>query len=983
THVDLPTYPFQRTRYWLDIPDTPTDATGLGQDPGHHGLLAAVVDLADDGGTVFTGRLALDTVGWLADHAVLDSVLLPGAALAELALNAAEYTGTTVEELVIEAPLVVPDEGASRLRVSVGPADAGGGRSLTVDSRPSDDDGPWLRHATGTLADSAAAPGPTRIPDDPELGSAGSWPPADALRIDLADAYSRLADHGLHYGPMFQGLTALWTRGDDDLFAEVSLPEGTDIDGFAVHPALLDSALHPAALRNVNDGQLQLPFSWAGLVLSGDTASGPVSAARVRLTRTGTDAYRLVLADTEGRSLFTVERLTSRPIDPARLAAARPGAAAPAVVTWVPLPTQASDPMEASDPEPRWALFGAVTDTMFEHCDQYSDVAEVVAAVERGEGPEFVVLPVPATEIGGSLDLPSRVRAVLGDVTAVLQAWLPEDRLAEIPLVVRTVGAVDMSDGLPVDIPAAAVWGLIRAAQREEPGRLFLVDVDTDSDTDTDPEADHTAVPSFMAAGRPETVARAGVVHEPRLVRTAPGAGVDTDPPADLSTGTVLVTGAAGTLGAVVARHLAAAHGARDLLLVGRRPADDPAVLALQADLATLGATGIWASCDVGDRAALAAVLAAIPIERPLTAVFHAAGTLEDALVANLDPGSFDTVLRPKADAAWHLHELTRGADLGAFVLFSSLAGTLGSAGQANYAAANAFLDGLAALRRAEGLPAHSLAWGLWQAEGGMAADVDRGAGGRMRRAGVLPLSAETGVALLDAALLRSEPALVTASFDNSALREQAAGGTLPGLLHGFAPTGNARNAGSRTGADGAARRASAESPDRLVSTLSGIPEKERRRVLLDLVRRHTAVVLAYPSPETLEIRSGLLDLGFDSLTAVELRNRLAAATGLRLPSTLLFDHPTIAELADHLHDRLDDGPAAAVDAVLAELDRLRTLVAALPGDGAGRSEIDRRLEDLLRLRSRPGADAPPAAALDGATDEELFSVLDEELGLT
>ncbi|MET8544882.1 SDR family NAD(P)-dependent oxidoreductase, partial [Kitasatospora sp. NPDC004799] len=350
--------------------------------------------------------------------------------------------------------------------------------------------------------------------------------------------------------------------------------------------------------------------------------------------------------------------------------------------------------------------------------------------------------------------------------------------------------------------------------------------------------------------------------------------------PAELdAAGTVLITGGTGTLGGLVARHLVAERGVRHLVLVSRRGGGE----ALREELAALGAEVTVAACDAADREALAAVLDAIPAEHPLTAVVHAAGVLDDAVVESLTPERLAAVWEPKARAAWNLHDLTRRRDLTAFVLFSSAAGTLGSPGQANYAAANTFLDALAVHRRALGLPATSLAWGYWAEASGMTGHLTGADQDRLTRAGVVPLATDHALSLFDAALATDRAALLPVRLDLSVLAGAPAAPTaLKGLV-------------SRTAARRPAR------PGAIADRLRALPEAERLRAALDLVTADTAAVLGHREPGAVRDRQPFKDLGFDSLTSVELRNRLNTATGLRLPATVTFDHPTPRQLAEHL----------------------------------------------------------------------------------
>ncbi|OPF66455.1 6-deoxyerythronolide-B synthase, partial [Streptomyces antioxidans] len=363
------------------------------------------------------------------------------------------------------------------------------------------------------------------------------------------------------------------------------------------------------------------------------------------------------------------------------------------------------------------------------------------------------------------------------------------------------------------------------------------------------------------------------------------------------ASGSVLVTGGTGALGAHVARWLVA-NGAEHVVLTSRRGLDAPGAVELRDELAASGARVTVAACDVADRDALAELLASIPAEFPLTTVFHAAGVLDDGLVDTLDAERLERVVRAKATSAQNLHELTRDLDLSAFVLFSSLAGSVGAAGQANYAAANAYVDALAELRRAEGLPATSIAWGPW-AEGGMAADeaLER----RMRRDGVPPMAPESALTALRQALDLDDTAVTVADLDwGRFLAEFTA--VRPSALFG-----EVRAARPAPVAEGAPRPAAAAGvgTGTLAERLSGLTENERTQTLLELVRTQVASVLGHGGAEAVEAGRAFKELGFDSLTAVELRNRLNAATGLRLPATLIYDYPNATALADHLRGEL------------------------------------------------------------------------------
>jgi NADPH:quinone reductase-like Zn-dependent oxidoreductase/NAD(P)-dependent dehydrogenase (short-subunit alcohol dehydrogenase family)/acyl carrier protein len=441
-------------------------------------------------------------------------------------------------------------------------------------------------------------------------------------------------------------------------------------------------------------------------------------------------------------------------------------------------------------------------------------------------------------------------------------------------------------------------------------------------------------------------------------------------PPRPDPEGTVLITGGTGTLGALVARHLAA-QGRRHLLLAGRRGPDAPGAADLAAELAALGAQVRIVACDTADRAALGDLLAGIPAGHPLTTVVHAAGVLADGVVGSLTPERLDAVMRPKVDAAWHLHELTRDAPVAEFVLFSAGAGTFGGAGQANYAAANTFLDALAQHRRAEGLPAVALAWGLWADASGMTGHLDAGDHARMARGGMTPLTTAQGLALLDAALRFDEAVLVPAALDTRALQSR---GTVAPLLRGLVRTPVRRTASG-----------TADTGDDLGRRLAGLGAADRQRVLLDLVRSHATVVLGRPAAEPIEPARAFKELGFDSLTAVELRNRLTGATGLRLPATLVFDYPNAQALAEHLRGELTRDAEPDAGAVHVAFDRLAGAVSALDAATLAGTGLAARLRELLAAVEPAAAEAASGGTaddsdLDSATAEDLFDLIDNEL---
>jgi acyl carrier protein len=631
------------------------------------------------------------------------------------------------------------------------------------------------------------------------------------------------------------------------------------------------------------------------------------TALRVRLRTTGSGQITVQILDGAGLPVASIGALSTRPVDRTGLAGDRQRLAEVLYeLRWTPVPTPAEAPALPA---------------------QVLDLTRLAAGAPT-----------------------EQARAATSQVLAAVQSRLAEPRPE--PLAVLT-------GDVRTDPAAAAVWGLVRSAQAEHPGEFVLVDCGAVAAADpgnvgtAELQDRSELVRRALATGEPQLALRDGLVLVPRLA----AGRVESQPRQLAPEGTVLITGGIGALGRVVARHLISQHDIRRLLLVARRGLDAPGARQLQAELTELGATVSIVACDVADRDEVARMLSAVPDEHPLTAVIHAAAVLDDGVVEALTPARMDTVLRPKADGAWHLHELTRSMDLAAFVLFSSAAGVLGSSGQGNYAAANAFLDGLAGHRQQLGLPAVSLAWGLWEQPSAMTAKLLQGPAAAVKGE-VLPLAVERALAVLDLALTVEQPTLVPMLLDTAGLARSAAPpAVLRGLIRPVRPS-------TGTGS---------ESAESFVEEVARLTPAERLRRLTALVRSQTAITLGHAGAEAIENDQSFKEMGFDSLAAVDLRNRITAATGIRLPATLVFDYPTPAALARQLQDQLtpeveeselDEAGEARVRQALAtvSLDWFRELgvlapllelAAAAPASGsqsaARRSDIaEMSVEDLV-----------------------------------
>ncbi|MEI2777964.1 MAG: type I polyketide synthase [Tetrasphaera sp.] len=904
SRASLPTYAFARQRYWLD--DAPaaggasdvvrakTHSTVEGGAPvSGHPLLPTIVPLVTGDQVIATGRLDPAGLGWLGEHAIGASAILPGTAYVEMVLRAgAEVGADIIEELIQLAPMPF---GANGVDVQVVLAADGDGWAASIHSRPAGQLGSWTEHARGRVV-AAADAAELMAPLEP----LAAWPPPGAEEIPVGRLYADLSEAGFGYGPAFQGVHAAWRLGDA-VFAEVSLPptEAAVAAAYGIHPALLDACMHAEQFLADQESQA-LPFSWNGVRLS---VTGR-DTVRVVLRKPDSHTITLGLHGADGQVVGSVESITLRensiPTQPMRVIGWHEAASVEATEQVVAL---------AAD------LPGVAT--------AYEPVAEATA---------IVWAPVPV--LG---DLVARTERAVTDTIALVRDWLAGgDESARLAVLTR--GAVTVVDGERIDPAASAVWGVLRAATAENPGRFAVIDVD----------AAGPATVAAAACGQDEAAVRGERVLFPRLV-TVPDPvdeALGFDP-----TAPVLVTGGTGLLGQLLARHLVTAHGAKQLIVASRRGADAPGAAELQAELAQLGTTVDLVVADLSDLASVRAAIDALPV-RP-RAIVHAAGVMDNAAVGALTPEQVRNVLAPKVAGAWALHEATRDLEVDAFVLYSSIGGLTLAGGQANYAAANTFLDGFAQWRRAQGLPATSIAWGLWAGTAGDGQDLSEVDLRRMLRQGVRPLAARDGLSLLDRALAGAPAAVVAANYDRAALTEAA---WVPALLRDVAPdwsrvpgagagtgsalagpaglarasvpeaelagvpeaelataapatepvvegTTTASSAGPEPSPAPAARSnsAKADAAGEFAQSLTGLSKRERQASVEELVLRHTATVLGLSGPEQVLRDRGFTQMGIDSLGAVELRNRLQQASGQRLSATLIFDQPTVEELATHL----------------------------------------------------------------------------------
>ncbi|CAM5620495.1 Polyketide synthase OS=Streptomyces viridochromogenes OX=1938 GN=ACM01_26010 PE=4 SV=1 [Streptomyces viridochromogenes] len=822
--VDLPTYAWDEQRHWIESVAR-ADTPGL-FDRAAHPLLGIQLRSADETRWTFRNEWSAATADWLADHTVHGRTVVSGTTLLELCRAALAVARpdrpADVAGLLLLTPLTLPAHGTTEVSVEV--STAGPTAEVTVHSRPRGPESTdWTPHATASAAE----------PSGPGAGEPPTWPEESAPAWD-EDTYARLAALGLGYGPAFQGVREATTTGAGTVLARLSLPAAArdNAGPYPVHPALLNAALQVAtALEPLADGRVLLPVAMARCVLPPGGATDLLAVVR-RTPEPGEDVVLdVTLWDTDGFPAGRLEGVRLRAAHRAELTAGPEHGRHLYEVAWTPVGTAGPEPAEtpAGTVVRRWP------------------------AREPGADPAATAHATAA--------------AALAELRALIA--LPPDEAPARTVWVTTGAVAATATDTAAGYARSVLWGLARAARAEHPDLgLTLVDVDTD-----DRELPLSAV---VHTGEPEIALRGDRFLAPRLVRARPappGAG-----PAIPTDGTVLVTGGLGAVGRRIAR-LLAEHGVPRLLLTSRQGPEDPRSGEVTDELTALGARVDIAACDVADEAALAAVLARVGDEAPLRGVVHCAGVLADGVLAETTPERLAEVLRPKADGAAHLHRLTADLDLGLFLLVSSAAGVVGTPGQANYAAANAFLDQLAHHRRACGLPALSLSYGAWAGEGLAAEHADLE---RMARLGHRALTPEQGAALTALALRHDTGHLVAWSLDLPRLRAAAPAGA---LWRSLLPARPAAPAGGPTLAD----------------RLSRLPGTERAARVLALVREEAAQALGLRSADAVRPDQPLRDLGMDSVTAVDLRNRVGTRIGARLPATLLFDHPTPARLTDHL----------------------------------------------------------------------------------
>ncbi|MFP1909064.1 type I polyketide synthase [Lonsdalea quercina] len=890
----LPTYPFQQRRYWLQAPERrPTFDGGLFT--VNHPFLHAGISLANQQGWIFTGQLDAAKQPWLLEHVVGDVAAVAGTVTAELMLFIGELIGCQrMDELSLHTILPLEKPAPAHIQLRIGEQDTSGSRQAEAyfyipdPTQPAELTPVWQRYATCHLV-----PDNTATPEWPDLHSP-NWPPSNAEPVDFSPLYEQLAEKGVVLGESFQQLTHVWEY-NDNLYVEATLPpiQGEQGEDFILHPTILDAGMQAALIEKLNvetdNNQPRLLFFLSGL----RTYAKNVHRLRGHLVRkpstssaSGYREYSLRLADDTGNAVAVVDSMVLK----SSSAQQTHSAVRPAFyrLLWREVEPIASP----TSIKPLWmtqqdSLQPCLSDITKENASLivYTDIDHALACF--APEPEHVAMfIVPNADNSDTYIDHHPTRHVL----SALQTWLNDARTTNTPLIVVTQNAVATREDESVpNLAQSPIWGLVRTAQLEYPGRFFLLDID-------DIENASWSLISTAIHALPHTLQlalRAGRIFAPRLVKAAGDGDLsahnDTDQQEKLCRnlkpeGTVLITGGTGALGRAAARHLVECHGVRHLLLVSRRGIEAPGADALREELAELGAQATFIACNVADPQAVESLLNAIPKAHPLTAIIHTAGTVDTSSLDSMTAEQVDSVLQSKAVSAWNLHQLSLNYDLSAFVLYSSAVSILPQKAQGNYAAANAFLDALAHYRRHLGLPATAMAWGMWAERSEMGEQLGSDDIQRIIDTGQNPLSRTQGLAFLDTVVgtevVEHAPLLIPARLNLEALRDQHA----PSLLTEVLP-----------------RRSASQSTPAPALQLAEMPEKERLPYLLNVIIQSAGEVLNHPEPKSIRSNEEFISLGFDSLTSVEMGSRLSLALGVRLPATAIFEHSTPQALAQFL----------------------------------------------------------------------------------
>ncbi|MBI4852597.1 MAG: amino acid adenylation domain-containing protein [Acidobacteria bacterium] len=872
--VDIPTYAFDRQRFWLERKRTEkTNVSVAGLQSLSHPLLSAMTELADGEGHIFSGRLSIAEQPWLAQHLVFDTIIIPGAALVELVWAAAQQIGAnTVSELIIISPLILNEKVTRQIQIKISPSDVQNQHNFALYSRNAENgiEGGWIKHANGLLNSNTNS--------STTMARMLNWPPPDSKLMDLTNFYDRIKSSlDVEYGPLFQAVKEIW-RKDNTIFTKLVLPAENAINAeyYGVHPVLLDAALHSGFfLFDESEQVLHLPFEWRGAKLFA------LGSKEVYAKISRTDDLEISLYDDSFEPLAHIERLIKRKATRQQVKAAVMGEIDRHFynIKWQPINLTTTNNQLTSA-----VILGSSQLTKRLNINAFDKLDALIEHINK-QGVVTQTVIIDTTVIENSDNTTESNRVINNVVKALeqLQTLLTNKHLLGSELIWITRHAIaTSSDDQLTDLNYSALWGLLRSARNEHPDRLVrLIDIDDQTD-------EQTLINALKVNSEPEITVRNGRLLAPRLISYQHKSSVNQQYQ-PLDNGTILITGGTGEIGSLIAKHLVNNYGAKHLLLTSRQGMAAPRAEALKAALEQQNANVEIAACDVADYSSVKLLIDSIPKEHPLIAVIHCAGALEDGLLLSQNNESINKVLSAKVDGAWNLHQLTKDKKLSLFVMFSSIAGILGTASQSNYAAANTFLDTLANYRRSKALPAQSLAWGLWQQSGsGMTAHLGSSELARMKRQGLDAITEKEGLLLFDRAISLPEPLLIVAKLRLETLSKQT---SIPVLLSGMIKTKILKTR---------IESSHSKSVLSLKDSLKSLSQNEQLAKLLSLVTKEVAHVLALPEscllPET-----PFQELGLDSLMAVETRNRLSTAFAIDLPTTLILRFPTAQSLTSEL----------------------------------------------------------------------------------
>lgn len=884
-HLDLPGYPFQRKRYWIDgaksYPQRSPDTSLL---RGRYPLGGQRINLPNNR-VVHQIEIGPAIQTYLADHKVYGYIVVPGAFYLATLLSVAQahWPDEAVElnDVQFIRPLTFPHPSDSvMLLIELLPAataDDGFSARLSVQRHSQ-----WMLLATADLK-RASRP----LAEESVTLSVDHYLP---LFVDRAAMIKRLANMQVDWGARWQWLGETSRIDEYTTIGRLTAPAQVSLDDAPIPAGLIDNAFAFSlfATQETEHQIPQLPFAVEHLYWSGRHKLVTWAKHTLRVQDDASRGHTLAnifFCDDEGNVQASLEGITVRHAPAHRFLLGQQSSGLFSVC-WSPLLIPASPPanqiyllgdVPAALPD---AMPAGVSFKLYANVEQLAQSL----SNENHDNPTFdSVLFCRSQSTGSPVE---EAHPITADVMQQLQNWLADPLFADSGLTIVTQGAVATStDEAILRLYQSPVWGLVRSAQSEHPQRkIRLLDMDDEPDS-------FSAWLSAFSGNFPQLALRTGIFHHPTLSSYTTPAGSRHF----FDSGTVLLTGGTGALGACIARHLVTQHRCKSLLLLSRQGERTSGATALRQELQQAGAKVTIAACDVADKTALSQALAQVPLDYPLTSVIHLAGVIQDGSFELMTHQDLAAVLRSKLYSAMYLDELTQSHTLSSFILFSSLSGLLGTPGQANYAAANTFLDALAQRRRINGQPAISMAWGPWD-EGGMAGKLNTADIARIQKMGLSLLSQRQGLALFDSALHCHQANVVPMNLDHSA----SAPHPLLRPLFSSPTQENERVARERSG-NSEPQEKTADKPRAIRQALAGLNETNRYNKILSWVTDEVTTVLELAAEDAPLPDRPLQELGLDSLMAVQIKNRLSKGSGLRLPVTLLFDYPTCQQLAAKL----------------------------------------------------------------------------------